>query len=91
VPWESWTNENPPDWWTSYNKVKHHRNEHFGRASLQHTIESVAAVYVLNLYWNQQAAKDGKLIPMPLLFRPGPPHQGGTTFDDFEFGINYLL
>ena len=91
VPWEDWANDDPPDWWTSHNKVKHHRSDHFDRANLQYTIESVSAVYVLNLYWNPRAAVDGSLIPMPALFRPGPPHQGGTTFDNFEFGINYVL
>ena len=91
IPWEQWSNNDPPSWWTSHNKVKHHRNDHFNRANLKDTIESVSAVYVLNLYWSRQAATDGSLLPMPALFRPGPPHQGGTTFNDFEMGINYRL
>ena len=90
-PWETWAKASSPDWWKSHNKVKHHREEHFSRANLLRTIESVAAVYVLNLYANPQAAKEGSLIPMPVLFRPGPPHVAGTTFGDFEMGINYVL
>ena len=53
-PWETWEKGSPPDWWQSHNKVKHHREEHFHRANLLRTIESVAAVYVLNLYANPQ-------------------------------------
>lgn len=90
-PWETWGKGNPPDWWQSHNKVKHHREEHFQRANLLRTIESVAAVYVLNIYVNPTAAEDGSLIPMPSLFRPAPPHCAGTTFGDFDVGINYVL
>jgi len=91
VPWEGWSNNDPPGWWTSHNKVKHRRSDYFDSANLKNTIESVSAVYVLNLYWNPQAAAKGSLIPMPAVFRPGPPHQGGTTFRDFEMGISYVL
>ena len=91
IPWELWARHSPPDWWTSHNKVKHHREEYFSRANLLRAIESVAGVYVLNLYAKPQEAKSGMLVPMPQLFRPGPPHNGGTTFNGFEFGINYDL
>jgi len=91
VPWESWSQESPPGWWTGYNKVKHHRDDHFQSANLQYVLEAVAAVYVLNLYWHREAANDGTLVPMPTLYRPGPEQDNGTTHNGFEFGINYKL
>ena len=90
-PWEAWAPESPPDWWQSHNKVKHHREEHFHRANLLRTIESVAGVYVANLYANPVEASEGRLIPIPAIMRPGIGHYSGTVFRDFEFGIKYEL
>jgi len=34
-PWDNWaTPRNPPDWWSSYNKVKHVRDQHFDQADV---------------------------------------------------------
>lgn len=91
VPWEQWQQTAPPDWWTSYNKVKHHRASHFHRANLQCTIEAVAAVFVLNVYAAPEAAREGTLKPIPSIFRPGPGNYLSRTHDDFEFGIKYRV
>lgn len=40
-------NERSPNWYKSYNKVKHDRNKNFSEASLKNVIEAVGGVYVL--------------------------------------------
>jgi hypothetical protein len=34
VPWQTWATDTNPDWWHSYNKVKHQRNDYFNQATL---------------------------------------------------------
>ena len=91
TPWSNWDNDDVPIWWTANNKVKHHRDGEFHRANLHNTLNSVAALYVINLYFYRNQALSGELIPMQTLFRPSNEHFGGTTFNDVEFGINYNL
>jgi len=80
-PWSDWIDEQNPDWWTSYNKVKHHRNEHFSEANLQNVINSLAGLLlcIFNYYqieFNSSEAKPlkntaicRKLIPESQLLR----------------------
>lgn len=91
IPWLNWQEEDVPIWWTAYNKVKHHRDDEFQRANLHNTLNSVAALYVINLYYYKEEATSASLIPMQGLFRPSAEHFGGSTFNEFEFGINYNL
>jgi hypothetical protein len=48
VPWDSWKNDQNPDWWNSYNKVKHERNRHFDKATLFNALHAVSALLALN-------------------------------------------
>jgi hypothetical protein len=48
TPWENWAANKTPDWWRSYNNVKHERNLHFDEATLQHTLNAVGALFVIN-------------------------------------------
>lgn len=50
-PWENWNGVNNPDWWKSYNKVKHQRNDHFKEANLQNTINAVGALLLTVVYY----------------------------------------
>ena len=52
-PWDSWWDrEQPtstnPGWWDSYNKVKHHRAEHYNEANFENLINAIAALFVVN-------------------------------------------
>lgn len=51
-PWESWQNggKDAPEWWTANNKVKHHRSDSFDQANLYNVLNSVAALFAVNLY-----------------------------------------
>ena len=53
-PWESWgkTPAENPSWWTSYNKVKHERNNYFRDANLENAINAVAGLYVMVDYYH---------------------------------------
>ena len=91
-PWDEWNNaRGVPSWWTAYNKIKHHRHTHYDRASLENCLNAVAALFVATLYLYEDQAGQGALIPSPQLCRPGQDHYGGSTYNDFEFGINYRL
>ena len=53
-PWINWRTPNsPPDWWTSNNKVKHHRSTHFERASLKHTLNAASALFSLEAIFHR--------------------------------------
>lgn len=46
-PLEGCAPKNPPSWWTSYNKVKHHRTTHFKEANLQNSLMSVCSLLMI--------------------------------------------
>lgn len=53
-PWSSWRKKKTPDnplWWKAYNQVKHQRSSHFDQASLQHTLNSMAGLLLMNYYY----------------------------------------
>lgn len=50
-PWESWEENKTPDWWGSYNSVKHKRNESLKDANLRNAVNSVGALLIIVLYY----------------------------------------
>lgn len=56
-PWQSWANLRNPDWWNTYNQIKHHRDEIWkGKETYKHanqkaTIEALCALYIVLEYW----------------------------------------
>jgi hypothetical protein len=51
TPWENWAKaKNPPDWWHSYNNVKHKRNTHFQEATLKHVLNALGALLIMNFH-----------------------------------------
>jgi len=50
-PWSNWRAERNPDWWRSYNDVKHHRDQHFEDASLEHALNSLGALLIVNFHY----------------------------------------
>lgn len=64
TPWENWAKGSSPDWWKSYNNVKHERDQHFDEATLQHALNAVGALLILNyVYYRLQFKLDGKGLP----------------------------
>ena len=48
TPWKLWGEDKNPDWWQSYNKVKHERNNHFNEATLKNVLDSMAGLLLIN-------------------------------------------
>lgn len=75
-PWINWkgTDNASPDWWKSYNQVKHQRNESYREANLKNVINAVGALLVCTVYYYKQKGgltfKDttSQLIPESNLF-----------------------
>lgn len=53
-PWETWSVGENPNWWRSYNKVKHYRNEHFEEANLKNTLNAVGGLLLTVIYYYKQ-------------------------------------
>jgi len=54
-PWINWLGQKNPDWWRSYNKVKHERNSHFHEANLKNAINAVGALLITAIYYYKYA------------------------------------
>ncbi len=90
TPWSNWNEPlGVPDWWTAYNKVKHHRNTDYHRGNLKNCLNAAAGLFVIILYFYKEKAENAELIPIPALFRVTDEHFDGTTFNSIEYGINY--
>lgn len=51
-PWKT-IFDNPEkaiEWWDSYNKVKHHRNNHYEDANIKNALEILAALFVITTH-----------------------------------------
>lgn len=51
TPWENWARGKNPDWWHSYNHVKHERDQYFHEATLQNAINALGALLIMNYYY----------------------------------------
>jgi hypothetical protein len=67
TPWKDWLPGSPPAWWTSNNKVKHRRAEHFREASLKNAVSATAGLLVLLLVSYE---KRPFVAPAPVFFDP---------------------
>lgn len=52
APWSNWMGDENPEWWRSYNKVKHERSNNYKRANLENVLNSVAGLFVSNIFYN---------------------------------------
>jgi len=50
-PWDNWLGEVNPNWWRSYNKVKHERDIYFDQANLENVIRSMGALLITNYHF----------------------------------------
>lgn len=56
-PWNNWLTEENPDWWRSYNNVKHQRNNFYREANLKNTLNAVGALLVTVIYFYKTSFK----------------------------------
>jgi hypothetical protein len=50
TPWDNWSGNTHPDWWDSYNHVKHQRDIHFGEATLKNALNALGGLLLLTYY-----------------------------------------
>jgi len=95
IPWEKWKNPtgDHPDWWTAYNKIKHHRHKEYQRANLQNALNSVAGLFVMVLYLYKEKATKAELRPSPHLLQVSKNHWGGSSMGGYHAGFStqYIL
>lgn len=79
-PWLNWAKDMSPDWWKSYNNVKHQRDSYYPEANLKNAIDALGALLILLFYYysipsvqnNPRIQSDevmGKLTPQSTLMR----------------------
>jgi len=49
-PWLNWADDTNPEWWGSYNSVKHNRDAHFKEATLKNALNALGALLILTLH-----------------------------------------
>jgi hypothetical protein len=57
-PWLAWGSGTNPQWWKSYNDVKHERSKYFSDANLRNVLESAAGLLVFLVYFYQPELYD---------------------------------
>ena len=63
-PWSSWAGPHNPDWWKSYNNVKHERAAYFHEATLKNALNALGGLLVLifHLYSRTLAIPPTKVL-----------------------------
>jgi hypothetical protein len=74
-PWKRWgtdpEGEEPhPEWWRSYNDLKHERVRHIEKATLGTALKSTAGLLVGLMYWFRRSDNQEKAYEPPKLFSP---------------------
>lgn len=64
-PWENWGRGESPDWWASYNNVKHHRSTHFHEATLEHALNAMAGLLAMTFTYYSYLKTDIPGFPLP--------------------------
>lgn len=67
IPWKKWSQNENPDWWRTYNHVKHERNNYFTDANLENTLNAVAGLFVVVWYLHHKESNRKKLNKTILL------------------------
>jgi hypothetical protein len=91
-PWSNWSGTSGvPDWWTAYNKIKHHRDTEYHQANLKNALNAVGGLFVMVLYLYKEKAELGELGPSPQLLHVSENRFRGVTHGGYAFGNVYAL
>lgn len=90
-PWVNWTADQPPIWWSDHNKVKHHRDTHFERATLKNCLNAVGGLFVAVLHLYEQEAANGELLQLPCLFNVGDQYFAGIQMGRYGHSFKYRV
>ena len=64
TPWSNWASAKNPDWWRSYNNVKHERDAFFSEATLKNALNALSALHALTFYYYLHTAAPGAGAPL---------------------------
>lgn len=78
TPWAGWNREQSPDWWRSYNGVKHNRDKRYSEANLKTALNSVAGLLCGLLHLFRKTHGKIHLVPGTQLFES----RNNTVFVD---------
>jgi len=70
TPWDNWNCDKTPEWWMDCNKVKHNRDTNFRRAHLKNVLNSMAGLFMLNLFLYKEIKKMQRIDQLPNIFMP---------------------
>jgi hypothetical protein len=65
IPWDNWSANLNPVWWTSYNQVKHERDIYFQKATLHNALNSLAALLILTYHFYSYSLAPQGAGPLP--------------------------
>jgi hypothetical protein len=72
LPWQRWDENRNPNWWRSYNNVKHERHGHFANAILRNALDVVAGLFVLVSYLCEKELRARTALPWPQMLTLDP-------------------
>jgi hypothetical protein len=67
-PWLKWKTNQNPQWWTSYQNVKHERNVHYSDANLENVLVSAAGLLVALVFVYQKELSRNEIGPDFVIF-----------------------
>ncbi len=77
TPFEAWSSNGTPVWWTANNKVKHQRGSHFAKGSLENMLNACSALFLTLIYYYDAIGLLHEVWPSAKLFLC--PDIGGVT------------
>jgi len=72
LPWQPWDHSRNPNWWRSYNDVKHERHGHFASANLENALDAMAGLFVLVSYLCEKELRARTALPWPQMLTLDP-------------------
>ncbi|KQO40965.1 hypothetical protein ASF15_20860 [Pseudomonas sp. Leaf83] len=90
TPWSNWASKENPLWWGSYNNVKHERNSHFHEANLKNTLNSVAALSLVTLYYYREVFSQENAYTFKDVTRRLQPTASLIEFDN-NYSYSHLI
>ncbi|MET1113421.1 MAG: hypothetical protein ABWY08_00510 [Comamonas sp.] len=90
-PWVNWAPNQPPEWWSDHNKVKHQRDQYFTRATLKNCLNAVGGLFVAVLHLYETEAAQGELLQLPRLFNVETQFFGGAQMGRYGHSFKYKV
>jgi hypothetical protein len=88
IPWLEWGTNKTPEWWNSYNNVKHKRNSCFEEANLKNIYNALSGLFVALLFFYKSDTNLQNLTPAPEIFHaPKSFAKNGSLWDNLSEAV----